>query len=168
MTIVHDFAFAFGGAERVTANFASAFPRARVVALGGTAEVFERMKIIGRVETLLPMNFAPERYRAMTPLTMHARGDVTSLIATHRSASFGFLNKPTPRHRPASFALVCGCLAPVFADAIEPRRRASMCWWLVARMCEPECASSMAATRASCTRQLRMSSCRAPPLDKQI
>lgn len=66
--IAHDFAEAFGGAERVLAEMARAFPGAPVYAIAGRDEVAERMGIADRFHTLLPSTPALLRhYRALTP-----------------------------------------------------------------------------------------------------
>jgi len=65
--LVHDFAFDFGGAERVTAALASAFPDARVLAVAGTDEVIEEMGLAGRAETILPRGRFARSYRWLSP-----------------------------------------------------------------------------------------------------
>jgi glycosyltransferase involved in cell wall biosynthesis len=65
--LVHDFAFDFGGAERVTAALSHAFPSARVLAVGGTNEVIERMGLAGRAETILPRGRFASAYRWLSP-----------------------------------------------------------------------------------------------------
>jgi glycosyltransferase involved in cell wall biosynthesis len=65
--LVHDFAFDFGGAERVTAALASAFPDARVLAVAGTDEVIEEMGLAGRAETILPLGRFARSYRWLSP-----------------------------------------------------------------------------------------------------
>ncbi|MGI8728126.1 MAG: glycosyltransferase [Solirubrobacterales bacterium] len=51
--IVHDFAETFGGAERIVAEIAAAFPGSRLVAITGRPEVAARMGMAGRFRTLL-------------------------------------------------------------------------------------------------------------------
>src|SRR6185312_4087835 len=52
--VTHDFFETFGGAERVTAEIARAFPDAPVYGILGRRAVAERMGIADRVVTLLP------------------------------------------------------------------------------------------------------------------
>lgn len=66
--LVHDFAFEFGGAERVTAALAELVPDAHVLAIGGTRAVFERMGVGDRFDTILPTGKFERSYRSLTPL----------------------------------------------------------------------------------------------------
>lgn len=69
VVITHDFMETYGGAERVTAEMAIAFPRAPVVAILGRREVAERMGVAERFRSLLPPRPALLRhYRYLTPL----------------------------------------------------------------------------------------------------
>ncbi len=68
MLIVHDYAYEFGGAERVTAALACAFPQARLLAVGGNDHVFERMGVLERVETVLARGRFERSYRSLAPL----------------------------------------------------------------------------------------------------
>ena len=54
VVITHDFMETYGGAERVTAEMAIAFPQAPVVAILGRREVAKRMGIADRFRSLLP------------------------------------------------------------------------------------------------------------------
>jgi glycosyltransferase involved in cell wall biosynthesis len=66
--VTHDFYETFGGAERVTAEIARAFPDAPVYAILGRRSVAERMGIADRVVTLLPeRDGLLRRYRQMAP-----------------------------------------------------------------------------------------------------
>jgi glycosyltransferase involved in cell wall biosynthesis len=65
--LVHDFAFDFGGAERVTAALAEAFPDARVLAVGGKDEVIDEMGLVGRMDTILPKGRFAGTYRWLSP-----------------------------------------------------------------------------------------------------
>jgi glycosyltransferase involved in cell wall biosynthesis len=66
--VTHDFFEAFGGAERVTAEIAAAFPDAEVTAILGRESVAKRMGIDGRVRTLLPSHRPLlAHYRALAP-----------------------------------------------------------------------------------------------------
>lgn len=67
--ITHDFMETYGGAERVTAEMALAFPQAQVVAILGRREVAERMGVADRFRSLLPPRPALlEHYRYLTPV----------------------------------------------------------------------------------------------------
>ena len=68
VVITHDFFETFGGAERVTAEIAAAFPDAPVYAILGRQAVAARMGIEDRVHTLLPARERLfRRYRALAP-----------------------------------------------------------------------------------------------------
>ena len=69
VVIVHDFMETYGGAERVTAELAAAYPDAPVYALLGRLEVAQRMGIADRFHSIV----APRRrilrdYRLLAPL----------------------------------------------------------------------------------------------------
>ena len=67
--ITHDFMETFGGAERVTAEMAQAFPDAQVVALLGRPEVAERMGVADRFRSIVPPRQRLLRhYRPLAPL----------------------------------------------------------------------------------------------------
>jgi glycosyltransferase involved in cell wall biosynthesis len=67
--ITHDFFETFGGAERVTAEIAQAFPQAPIYAILGRASVATRMGIGDRVTALLPERERLLRtYRSLAPV----------------------------------------------------------------------------------------------------
>jgi glycosyltransferase involved in cell wall biosynthesis len=69
VVIAHDFFETFGGAERVTAEIAQAFPEAEVCAILGRSSVAARMGIEDRVTTLLPERARLlDHYRALAPV----------------------------------------------------------------------------------------------------
>lgn len=68
MLIVHDFAYQHGGAERVTAALAEAFPAAEVLVIGGRRSVLVRMGVEDRARVLLGMGRLPDGYRALSPV----------------------------------------------------------------------------------------------------
>lgn len=69
VVITHDFYEAFGGAERVTAEIAAAFPDAPVYAILGRRSVAKRMGIEDRVRPLLPeYERLLRHYRFLAPL----------------------------------------------------------------------------------------------------
>lgn len=69
MVIAHDNLYWFGGAERIAAEIAAAFPRAPFCTFLGRAEVARRMGIEDRYRPLLPENrLTLGAYKAMTPL----------------------------------------------------------------------------------------------------
>jgi glycosyltransferase involved in cell wall biosynthesis len=68
VVITHDFFETFGGAERVTAEIAAAFPEAPVYAILGRRSVAARMGIDDRVRTVLPGRTRLfTGYRALAP-----------------------------------------------------------------------------------------------------
>lgn len=69
VVIAHDFMETYGGAERVTAEMAIAFPEAPVVAILGKEDVAARMGVADRFQSLLPARPALLRhYRYLTPV----------------------------------------------------------------------------------------------------
>ena len=69
VVITHDFMETYGGAERVTAEMADAFPDAPVVAILGRASVAGRMGTEGRFHSILPPRPALLRnYRLLAPV----------------------------------------------------------------------------------------------------
>ncbi len=69
IVITHDFMETYGGAERVTAEMAVAFPEAPVVAILGRQDVAERMGVGDRFRSLLPPRPALlKHYRYLTPV----------------------------------------------------------------------------------------------------
>ncbi len=69
VTIAHDFAEAYGGAERILATIASIYPEAGVHAILGRRAVAERMGIAERFHSELPERSALLRhYRLLAPL----------------------------------------------------------------------------------------------------
>ena len=69
VVITHDFMETFGGAERITAEMAAAFPQAPVVAILGRSEVAERMGVADRFRSLLPERRGLLRhYRYLAPV----------------------------------------------------------------------------------------------------
>ena len=69
VVITHDFMETYGGAERVTAEIAAAFPEAPVVAIAGRPEVARRMGVEDRFVSLLrPRPALLRHYRLLAPL----------------------------------------------------------------------------------------------------
>jgi glycosyltransferase involved in cell wall biosynthesis len=69
VVIAHDFLETYGGAERVTAAIAEAFPDAPVYAILGRPEVARRMGVADRFKSILPPRPGLLRnYRLATPL----------------------------------------------------------------------------------------------------
>lgn len=121
--IVHDFMETYGGAERVTAEMARAFPQAPVVAILGRREVAARMGVEDRYQSLLPERESLLRhYRALTPL-LGAFADRRRLPAADvvLSSSYAFAH----RLRSANDApRVCYCHSPLrFAWSMTERYR---------------------------------------------
>jgi glycosyltransferase involved in cell wall biosynthesis len=69
VVITHDFMELYGGAERVTAEMAIAFPEAPVVAILGRPAVAERVGVADRFRSLLkPRPFLLRNYRYLAPV----------------------------------------------------------------------------------------------------
>ena len=69
VVIAHDFMEAYGGAERITAEIAHAFPGAPVFAMLGRRSVARRMGVAERFTSLLPpRRRLLEHYRLLAPL----------------------------------------------------------------------------------------------------
>lgn len=100
VVITHDFMEAFGGAERVTAEMAQAFPNAPVVAILGRREVAERMGVESRFTSLLPSwPTLLRRYRVLTPvfpvLTDRMRVPAADVVL---SSSYAFAHRLRSRN----------------------------------------------------------------------
>lgn len=102
----------YGGAERVTAEMARAFPRAEVVAILGRREVAARMGVEERFRSILPARPSLLRhYRLLTPV-LGALVDARRLPAVDvvLSSSYAFAH----RLRAANDApRVCYCHSPL-------------------------------------------------------
>jgi glycosyltransferase involved in cell wall biosynthesis len=68
LLIAHDFAYQYGGAERVTQALGEAFPGARVLVIGGDRTVLARMGVADRATSVLPLGWSPRGYRYLAPL----------------------------------------------------------------------------------------------------
>src|SRR4051794_13570351 len=67
--IAHDFTEVYGGAERVTAAIAAAFPGAPIWSILGKRAVAERMQVADRSRTILPeRELLLRHFRLLTPL----------------------------------------------------------------------------------------------------
>jgi glycosyltransferase involved in cell wall biosynthesis len=102
----------YGGAERVTAVMAGAFPDAEVVSLLARDSVIERMGLSGRVRTLLPPTEALfRRYRTLAPvypaLTDLVRLDEADVLLT---SSYAFVHRFRTRNDAPQ---VCYCHSPL-------------------------------------------------------
>ena len=103
----------YGGAERVTAEMARAFPDAPVVAILGRPRVAARMGVADRFATLLPPRPALlRRYRLAAPafplLTDWARLPEADVVL---SSSYAYAHRLRSRNRGA--ARVCYCHGPL-------------------------------------------------------
>ncbi len=112
VVIAHDFMETYGGAERVTAEMALAFPTAPVVAILGDREVAARMGVADRFHSILPALPALLRhYRLLTPV-LGALADSRRLPEADvvLSSSYAFAH----RLRSANDApRVCYCHSPL-------------------------------------------------------
>ena len=112
VAITHDFMETYGGAERVTAEMARAFPEAPVVAILGRRAVAERMGVGDRFRSILPPRPALLRhYRLLAP-ALGALADATRLPEADvvLSSSYAFAHRlrstnDAPR--------VCYCHSPL-------------------------------------------------------
>ena len=110
--IVHDFMETYGGAERVTAEMARAFPEAPVVALLGRRSVAERMGIADRFSSILPPRPGLLRhYRLLTPV-LGAIADSRRLPSAEvvLSSSYAFAHRLRSRN---DAPRVCYCHSPL-------------------------------------------------------
>jgi glycosyltransferase involved in cell wall biosynthesis len=112
VVIAHDFMETYGGAERVTADLAAAFPDAEVVAVLGRREVARRMGVADRFRSLMPPEPTLLRhYRMLAPVlpTMLDRvrlPDADVLL----SSSYGFAHRLRTANRAPH---VCYCHSPL-------------------------------------------------------
>jgi glycosyltransferase involved in cell wall biosynthesis len=111
VVITHDFYETFGGAERVTAEIAAAFPDAPVYAILGRRSVARRMGIEERVHPLVP-EYEPllRHYRMLAPcyppLVRAARlPEADLVVASTYAYAHGFR---TPNNAP----ILCYCHGP--------------------------------------------------------
>ena len=112
VVITHDFMETYGGAERVTAEIAAAFPQAPVYALLGRRDVARRMGVEGRFRSLVPPRSRVLRhYRWATP-AWGAFADAVRLPEADvvLSSSYAYAH----RLRTANDApIVCYCHGPL-------------------------------------------------------
>ena len=112
VVITHDFMETYGGAERVTAEMAIAFPEAPVVALLGRRSVAARMGVADRFESILPARpRLLSHYRELAPV-LGAIADANRLPECDvvLSSSYAFAH----RLRSANDApRVCYCHSPL-------------------------------------------------------
>jgi glycosyltransferase involved in cell wall biosynthesis len=112
VVIVHDFMETYGGAERVTAEMAKAFPDAPVYAILGHEDVAKRMGVSERFHSMLPPSRALlRRYRLLTPvlgaLTDRLRVPETDVVL---SSSYAFAHRVRSR---GGAPRVCYCHSPL-------------------------------------------------------
>ncbi len=112
VVIVHDFMETYGGAERVTAEMARAFPEAPVYAILGREDVAARMGVAERFHSILPANRTLlRRYRLLTPvlgaLTDRLRVPAAGVVL---SSSYAFAHRIRSR---GDAPRVCYCHSPL-------------------------------------------------------
>lgn len=112
VVITHDFMELYGGAERVTAEMAIAFPEAPVVAILGRPEVAERMGVADRFTSILPPRRRLLRhYRYLTPvlgaLCDRVRVEEADVVL---SSSYAFAHRLRSRN---DAPRVCYCHSPL-------------------------------------------------------
>jgi glycosyltransferase involved in cell wall biosynthesis len=97
--IAHDFAETYGGAERIAATIADAFPDAHFHTILGRQNVARRMGVEGRFSSLLPeRSFVLRHYRALAPaypLLVRARPlpEADVLVTSSYAFAHGFRTK---------------------------------------------------------------------------
>lgn len=89
-TVAHDFAFHFGGAERVTAQLQQAVGTGNVKVLAGNAQTLARMGISDNYESLSPHWVEERNYRPLA--VMHAITALTNSVVQGNllASSYGF------------------------------------------------------------------------------
>lgn len=112
VVITHDFMETYGGAERVTAEMAAAFPDAPVVALLGRPSVARRMGVADRFRTLVPARERLlRRYRYATPawgaFADHVRLPEADVVL---ASSYAYAHRLKP---PGGAPTVCYCHGPM-------------------------------------------------------
>lgn len=114
VVIAHDNLYWFGGAERIAAEIAAAFPRASFWTFLGRAEVARRMGIEDRYRPLLPeTRLTLGAYRAMAPLyplLAHLRPLPAADLLV--SSSFAFAHHFSTANRAPH---LCYCYSPIRA-----------------------------------------------------
>lgn len=112
VVITHDFMEVFGGAERVTAEIALAYPGAPVVALLGRRDVAERMGVAERFHSVVaPKPGVLRHYRLGAP----AWGMIAARAALPEadvviSSSYAYAHRMSP---PGGARSVCYCHSPL-------------------------------------------------------
>lgn len=89
-TVAHDFAFHFGGAERVTAQLQEAVGTGNVKVLAGNAQTIARMGIADSYESLSPRWVGEKNYRPLA--LMHAITAMSNSVVEGNllASSYGF------------------------------------------------------------------------------
>jgi glycosyltransferase involved in cell wall biosynthesis len=112
VAITHDFMEIYGGAERVTQEFASAFPDAHLTAVLGRRSVADRMGVADRFTSVLPpSDRLLKRYRMLAPV-------LPGVVRAHRladadvvlSSSYAFAHLFRTRNAAPQ---VCYCHSPL-------------------------------------------------------
>lgn len=112
VVITHDFMEIYGGAERVTAEMARAFPEAPVVAILGRRSIAERMGVADRFRSILPARPQLLRhYRLLAP-AFGALSDAYRLPEADvvLSSSYAFAHRLRAR---GGAPRVCYCHSPL-------------------------------------------------------
>jgi glycosyltransferase involved in cell wall biosynthesis len=124
VVIAHDFMEAYGGAERISAEIALAFPKAPVFALLGRRSVARRMGVSERFTSLLPArDRLLDNYRLLAPLfpllADHLRLPEADVVL---SSSYGFAHRLRAR---GGAPRVCYTYSPLrFAWSMSDEYRA--------------------------------------------
>lgn len=124
VVVAHDFMETYGGAERITAEIAEAFPGAPVVAIIGRRSVARAMNVADRFVSLLaPRPGLLRHYRLLTPvfpvIVDRLRLPPADVVV---SSSYAFAHRLRPANRAVR---VCYAYSPLrFAWAMEDDYRA--------------------------------------------
>jgi glycosyltransferase involved in cell wall biosynthesis len=112
VVVTHDFMEVYGGAERVTAEIAAAFPDAPVIALLGREAVAERMGVADRFHSVVaPRPGVLEHYRFAAPVW----GRIAERAALPEadvviSSSYAYAHRMRP---PGASRAICYCHSPL-------------------------------------------------------
>jgi glycosyltransferase involved in cell wall biosynthesis len=110
--IAHDFSTAYGGAERIAASIAEAFPDAPFWSILAREEVVRRMGVADRAASMLPQRpFLQEHFRMLAPLyPLLVRSRSLPAADVLLTSSFAFAHGlRTTNHAPQ----VCYCYSPL-------------------------------------------------------
>jgi glycosyltransferase involved in cell wall biosynthesis len=88
-TVTHDFAFAYGGAERVTEEFLRLLPEAGLTYFAGSPTIIERMGAADYARSLMPRGVTHENYRQLLPLYVARAAAAAPIAGNMLCSSYG-------------------------------------------------------------------------------